>query len=68
VAQTRFSCTLTNADEPACLSYAGVTIVDAAHHGTRLSPPRRRRTQLHHRRTRRLGPLEGPQRIVAQGS
>jgi hypothetical protein len=27
--QTRFTCTLTRADEPACLSYARVTIVDS---------------------------------------
>ena len=28
MAQTRFTCTLTTADEPACQSYARVTIVD----------------------------------------
>jgi hypothetical protein len=28
MAQTRFTCTLTKADEPACQSYARVTIVD----------------------------------------
>ena len=28
MAQTRFSCTLTRADEPSCQSYARVTIVD----------------------------------------
>ncbi len=33
MAQTRFTCTLTKADEPACQSYARVTIVDAE--GTR---------------------------------
>ena len=27
--QTRFTCTLTKADEPACQSYARVTIIDA---------------------------------------
>ena len=27
--QTRFTCTLTRADEPACQSYARVTIVDS---------------------------------------
>jgi hypothetical protein len=27
--QTRFTCTLTQADEPACQSYARVTIVDS---------------------------------------
>jgi hypothetical protein len=27
--QTRFTCTLTTADQPACQSYARVTIVDA---------------------------------------
>lgn len=29
MAQTRFTCTLTKTDEPACQSYARVTIVDA---------------------------------------
>ena len=29
MAQTRFTCSLTRADEPACQSYARVTIVDA---------------------------------------
>jgi len=29
MAQTRFTCTLTIADEPACQSYARVTITDA---------------------------------------
>ena len=29
MAQTRFTCTLTRADEPACQSYARVTIVDS---------------------------------------
>jgi hypothetical protein len=29
MAQTRFTCTLTTADEPACQSYARVTITDA---------------------------------------
>jgi hypothetical protein len=33
MAPTRFTCTLTKADEPACQSYARVTIVDAE--GTR---------------------------------
>ena len=28
MAQTRFTCSLNRADEPACQSYAGVTIVD----------------------------------------
>lgn len=27
--QTRFTCTLTRADEPACLTYARVTILDS---------------------------------------
>jgi hypothetical protein len=30
MAQTRFTCTLTRADEPACQSYARVTITDSA--------------------------------------
>jgi hypothetical protein len=29
MAQTRFTCTLTQADEPACQSYARVTIADS---------------------------------------
>ena len=29
MAQTRFTCTLTRADEPACQSYARVTIMDS---------------------------------------
>ena len=29
MAQTRFTCTLTRADEPACQSYARVTITDS---------------------------------------
>ena len=29
MAQTRFTCSLTRADEPACLSYARVTIADS---------------------------------------
>jgi hypothetical protein len=29
MAQTRFTCTLTTADEPACESYARVTVVDS---------------------------------------
>jgi hypothetical protein len=29
MAQTRFTCSLTRADEPACQSYARVTIVDS---------------------------------------
>jgi hypothetical protein len=33
MAHTRFTCTLTRADEPACQSYARVTIVDSE--GTR---------------------------------
>ena len=29
MAQTRFTCTLTRADEPACQSYARVTVMDS---------------------------------------
>jgi hypothetical protein len=29
MAQTRFTCSLTRADEPTCMSYARVTIIDA---------------------------------------
>ncbi len=36
--QTRFTCTLTRADEPACQSYARVTIVDTEGATTRGCP------------------------------
>ncbi len=36
MAQTRFACTLTKADEPSCQSYARVTIVDSE--GARACP------------------------------
>ena len=36
--QTRFTCTLTKTDEPACLSYARVTIVDAEEASARACP------------------------------
>ena len=38
MAQTRFTCTLTTADEPACQSYARVTIVDTERTSTRACP------------------------------
>jgi len=38
MAQTRFTCTLTTADEPACQSYARVTIVDADGASARACP------------------------------
>ncbi len=38
MAQTRFSCTLTRADEPLCQSYARVTIVDAERASARACP------------------------------
>jgi hypothetical protein len=38
MAQTRFICSLTRADEPACQSYAGVTIVDSEGATARGSP------------------------------
>jgi hypothetical protein len=38
MAQTRFICTLTKADEPACPSYARVTIVDAEGTSARACP------------------------------
>ncbi|HLM88270.1 MAG TPA: hypothetical protein VK284_04445 [Streptosporangiaceae bacterium] len=38
MAQTRFTCTLTRADEPACLSYARVTITDSAGDTARACP------------------------------
>jgi hypothetical protein len=38
MAQTRFSCTLTRADEPSCQSYARVTIVDAERARARACP------------------------------
>ncbi len=36
--QTRFTCTLTQADEPACQSYARVTIMDAGGDSARACP------------------------------
>ena len=36
--QTRFTCTLTQADEPACQSYARVTIIDAQGDSGRACP------------------------------
>jgi hypothetical protein len=38
MAQTRFTCTLTQANEPACQSYARVTITDAKGDSTRACP------------------------------
>jgi len=38
MAPTRFTCTLNKADEPACQSYARVTIVDAEGTGARGCP------------------------------
>ena len=38
MAQTRFTCTLTQADEPACQSYARVTIMDAKGDSARACP------------------------------
>jgi hypothetical protein len=38
MAQTRFSCTLTRADEPSCQSYARVTFVDAERASARACP------------------------------
>jgi len=43
MAQTRFTCTLTTADEPPCHSYARVTITDAEGTTARGCPPPRRR-------------------------
>jgi len=40
MAQTRFTCSLTRADEPACQSYARVTIVDAEGAATARGCPR----------------------------
>ena len=46
--QTRFTCTLTQADEPACQSYARVTIVDSEGASSpRLSSSRRGRPRRH---------------------
>ena len=51
--QTRFTCTLTQADEPACPSYARVTIADSeGDRSSRLSSARCRRARRHHRRPR----------------
>ena len=38
MAQTRFTCILTRADEPSCQSYARVTIVDAEGASARACP------------------------------
>jgi hypothetical protein len=38
MAQTRFTCTLTRADEPACRSYARVTITDCVGATARACP------------------------------
>jgi hypothetical protein len=38
MAQTRFTCTLTRADEPACLSYARVTMTDSEGDSARACP------------------------------
>lgn len=38
MAQTRFTCSLTRADEPACQSYARVTIVDSEGAAARCCP------------------------------
>ena len=51
--QTRFTCTLTRADEPACQSYARVTIVDAeGGQRPRVSSARRGSPRRHYRRPR----------------
>ncbi len=39
--QTRFTCTLTRADEPGCQSYARVTIIDSHGDSGRACPPPR---------------------------
>ena len=38
MAQTRFTCTLTQVDEPACQSYARVTIMDSEGDSARACP------------------------------
>ena len=55
MAQTRFTCTLTRADEPACQTYARVTITDSEGASARACPRHARR---HHRRTS-TGPTPG---------
>jgi hypothetical protein len=46
--QTRFTCTLTQADEPACQSYARVTIIDVqGDSGPGMSSPRCGRPRRH---------------------
>ena len=52
MAQTRFTCTLTRADEPACQSYARVTIVDSEGVRPAMSSSRCRRARRHRRRSR----------------
>ena len=50
MAQTRFTCTLTRADEPACQSYARVTIMDSEGAGPAMSSSRCRRARRHRQR------------------
>ena len=51
--QSRFTCTLTQAGEPACQSYARVTIMDAGgRQHPRLSSPRRRSARRYRQRSR----------------
>jgi hypothetical protein len=52
MAQTRFTCTVTKADEPASQSYARVTIVDAEETNARACPGTRGSSQRHYRRPR----------------
>jgi hypothetical protein len=68
MAQTRFTCTLTMADEPACQSYARVTIVDGEGASARTCP-RHAVAALN-----RIGGahvdlarLQGPQQVGTQG-
>jgi len=62
MANTRFTCTLTTTDQPACTSYARVTITDSGGDTARgCPPPCCRRARRHHRSPRGLGRLPGAQ-------
>jgi hypothetical protein len=56
---TRFIGTLNRADEPACQTYARVTVIDTEGTVARACPrARHRRTRRHHRRPGGLGRLQ----------
>jgi hypothetical protein len=66
MAQTRFTCTLTRADEPACQSYARVTITDSEG-ATARGCPRHAVAALDGITGAHVGRLQGPERVGAYG-